>query len=298
MPSPFIHYFFGVILSDFFGYTGKQKLTLALVSLLPDVDFITLFLVRPIFKLTKNHPLVGRAIFHRGITHTFLFSFAALILSLVVGQLKISLFIFLSLLFHIVWDYISIWGVNPLFPFLKKNYAANLFSIHDVPMTLLLFFTSLASFYSTYLFAILLVLCVMYLLSRFLFKRYIQRKTGALLSSVVPTSSLHYAYAKEGGNRYYAGKFNVLSWKNETRAIDSDMERKKDLSPLLNAMGKTFVEFPVFTSEGRGTRIFDARSTLFTGQTPFSMMFYVEDGHVFLVTGWGKVEVPPAWASW
>jgi len=56
-----------------------------------------------------------------------------------------------------------------------------------------------------------------------------------------------------------------------------------------------FVQFPVFVKEGNGIKIFDARRILFDYPTPFSMVFFVEEGHVFLESELGKIELPWSW---
>lgn len=298
MPSAFIHYFFGIVLSSALGYDGRDRLLLASLSLLPDMDFVSLIATRHIFRVTQNHPLLGRALFHRGITHTFLFALSVPPLFLLFGDARLALLAFLSLLFHLFWDWVSIWGINPLFPFRKRNYALNVFSIGDVPATILLSCAALGTFYSRTLLLASLAAFLAYLAARFCFKLLLVHRTGAAMSSIVPTSTTQYAFAMRAEGVLHAGRTSLLPWGTRTKAVSSDRDRENELGHLLGGMGKTFVEFPVFVPEGKGIRIFDARRVLFDNHTPFSMMFYVEGETVFIETGWGKLRIPPSWVSW
>ena len=103
-----------------------------IAGLLPDIDV-------PLFWVLNNFLGFDVSFFHRIFTHTFLFIFMFLIISLIYFDFnkkasKIFAVITFGVAFHIFLDWLLVGGVAPFYPFSDATYGLNLVGRLNLPM--------------------------------------------------------------------------------------------------------------------------------------------------------------------
>jgi membrane-bound metal-dependent hydrolase YbcI (DUF457 family) len=282
MAAAFIHYFLGLGIACACGYCGLEALIVGLIGAVQDLDFLSFFF----YKHMRSR--YAKLFMHRGITHTFLFTFVCAAVFLVFDPV-LSLIVLVNFLLHIFVDYVTAWGVSPFLPFSPRRYSLGLMTIFDIPLTVVSAGVGVSGFFSVGP-VLPFVAFFGYILLRFFLKRRLK------YDNLVPIGTFTYAFCFPEDD-YTVGKITI-SGRKETISVQ---RTNSEIDPLIlqkihseidNSMLSHFLEYPVYSMENQSIMITDARSYLFPKSSRFFTIFFdIETEDLYMLVAGRRFKV-------